>query len=332
MSDIFTIKTINLTPMIGMCFKAFRIKNDVTAKSITEHFNRANSYISKFEKGDIKKIDTAFFSDLCNFVSKSDYGLKLFLEEVSKSQDNLDDVTRISIINLDDLFIDYPIPKAFTQQLVKYMDKKNISISQLTQKINSNDDIKTMPGYNDFPPNQWCQPNGTNTEVIKFSIPCDYIESLLQANILSAHRSILEGVLYNLFSLGGMDRPRLAAAKFLFDYNIKRYSEPPMVDVESIKEIRDNLTPDIRRRIEIINSSLKQIASLTTVNNYSERRLKNIQCNLTNDLAFAFAFMSIDLSDMSSCSVEQRQSFLDDIKKLILKYSSEKKTELEIYE
>ena len=42
MSDIFTLKSIPLTPDIGMALKNFRIENKVTAKSITEKFDRAS--------------------------------------------------------------------------------------------------------------------------------------------------------------------------------------------------------------------------------------------------------------------------------------------------
>lgn len=60
MSDIFTLKTIPLTPDIGMTLKNFRIENKVTAKSITEKYNKAASYISKLENGDIKKLIVIF--------------------------------------------------------------------------------------------------------------------------------------------------------------------------------------------------------------------------------------------------------------------------------
>ena len=60
MSDIFSIKTVPITPELGMALKNYRIENKITAKSITDKFGKASSYISKLEKGDIKKIDSSF--------------------------------------------------------------------------------------------------------------------------------------------------------------------------------------------------------------------------------------------------------------------------------
>ena len=49
MSDIFSLKTVNMTPELGMALKNFRIENKKKKKSITEEFGKASSYISKLE-------------------------------------------------------------------------------------------------------------------------------------------------------------------------------------------------------------------------------------------------------------------------------------------
>ena len=84
MSDIFTLQTVPLTPDIGMALKNFRIENKITAKSITEKFDRASSYISKLEKGNIKKIDGNFLIQLCNFITGTDDGLSIFLKKLAR--------------------------------------------------------------------------------------------------------------------------------------------------------------------------------------------------------------------------------------------------------
>ena len=71
MSDMFTLKTIPLTPELGMALKNFRIENKVTAKSITEKFNKASSYISKLEKyGKLKLFDIIKTKNLNTFIYK----------------------------------------------------------------------------------------------------------------------------------------------------------------------------------------------------------------------------------------------------------------------
>ena len=106
MSDIFTIETIAITPDIGMALKNFRIENKVTAKSITQHFHKAASYISKLEKGDIKKISGDFMIQLCNYITNSDKGLFKFLSKLSQNYPDFTDESKIIIMNIDDLLYD----------------------------------------------------------------------------------------------------------------------------------------------------------------------------------------------------------------------------------
>ena len=70
MSDMFTLKSVSITSDIGMALKNFRIEHDVTAKSITSVFKKSSSYISKLEKGDIRKIDGHLLIEICNFITK----------------------------------------------------------------------------------------------------------------------------------------------------------------------------------------------------------------------------------------------------------------------
>ena len=53
MSDFFSLKTVQITPELGMALKSFRIENEVTATSIVEEFSKSSSYITKLEKGEI---------------------------------------------------------------------------------------------------------------------------------------------------------------------------------------------------------------------------------------------------------------------------------------
>lgn len=330
MSDIFTIKTINVTPMLGMCFKSFRIKNDITAKSITEHFNRANSYISKFEKGDIKKIDTDFFSDLCNFISKSDFGIAKFLEEAAKSKNDWDIDTHVSILNLDDLLIEYPVTESLLQDITNYMNKNNISISKLLKRINDNIEIRKMSNYDTCPTNQYFA--DSKSIAIKFQIPYDYLNDLLQSNIISVHRVILEGILYNMFTLGKEDKARSLAATILREHNMERIADPEIVIYKSTEETRRNLPKDVKQNIAYIIKSLEAIFTLANDKEYVSKRLRLIKENFSDNMGFSFAFMSSDLSALNRCSSEQKQAFLNDVKKLINKYSSESIDELDIYE
>ena len=121
MSDIFTLQIVPLTPDIGMALKNFRIENKITAKSITEKFDRASSYISKLEKGDIKKIDGDFLIELCNFITGSDDGLDIFLSKLSQSYKDFTNESKTIIMNIDDLLYEYTVPSKMLDEINCYI-------------------------------------------------------------------------------------------------------------------------------------------------------------------------------------------------------------------
>ena len=208
MSDIFTLKSAPFTPELGMALKNFRIERKITAKSITEKFNRASSYITKLEKGDIKKIDGEFLSQLCDYISGSKDGLWAFLGRLSQNYTDFSNETKFIIMNIDDLLVDYTIPINFISDIKEYLNSHDLSTEQLINKINANEEILNRDGYDTFPDNIWYdKDNYIDNAAIKLVIPSDYIKNLLDGKYVSFHRVIAEAILYSLFRLGNEENP-----------------------------------------------------------------------------------------------------------------------------
>ena len=336
MSDIFSIKTVPITPELGMALKNYRIENKITAKSITDKFGKASSYISKLEKGDIKKIDSSFLIELCNFISGSDKGLTEFLEKLVTNYLDYTTETRIIIMNIDDLILEHPLPSIFIEEMQTYMKKHQITIVQLANKINANDTIKDNPGYASAPYNEWyTSENDIDNTIIKLSIPTSYIEDLLSNNINMIHSVIAEAILYSMYRLVMNDEnaARELAHSKLTIYNILRVRGGNVITVNdsNIESLFGGLEPDVADALKNVTSGLKLITTLTKKNGYGSNRIKQIDLNMREDLGFYFAYMSLDLEKLESKNKDKKQEFLNELKLLIEKFSQDE-SGLDLYD
>jgi len=322
MSDIFTLKSIPLTPDIGMALKNFRIENKVTAKSITEKFNRASSYISKLEKGDIKKIDGNFLIQLCNFITGSSNGLADFLSRLAQSYKGFTDESKIIIMNIDDLLYEHTIPSKLVEEMNKYISSHNISILKLVETINANDDISQRGDYENLPKNIWyASDNDIDNASIKLSVPLSYVEDLLNGKIATIYRVIAEAILYALYRCGNEKNARDIANDKLKLYNIMPMRLVITITPENVENIFGGLEPDASDALKDVVSQLRLITTLTK--EYGSKRIKQICSNLAEDLGFCFAYMSVDIVELEKKDKEKKQQFLDELKALVEKFSKD---------
>lgn len=322
MSDIFTLQTVPLTPDIGMALKNFRIENKITAKSITEKFDRASSYISKLEKGDIKKIDGDFLIELCNFITGSDDGLDIFLSKLSQSYKDFTNESKTIIMNIDDLLYEYTVPSKMLDEINGYIKSHNISISAIVETINLNKDIADRDNYNDLPLNIWYSPNDDiDNAAIKMSVPLSYVEDLLSGKIVTIHRVIAEVILYAMYTCGNEKNARDVANDKLKLYHIIPRRSVITLTPDNIENIFGGLEPDTSDALKDVIMQLRLITTVTK--EYGSKRIKQICSNLGEDLGFCFAYMSLNLVELEQKDKEKKKEFLNELKSLIDKYSKE---------
>lgn len=332
MSDIFTLTSIPLTQELGMALKNFRIENSLTAKSIVEHFDKASSYISKLEKGDIKKVDTDFFINLCNFISGSNEGIRDFVAMLAPKYTEYSAETKLIIMNIDDLVIEHNLSVSFTSDINNYLKDRGISVDDLVRKANDNEDILENPSYKSAPENQWyAYENDLDHAIIKMSIPKSYVEDLLSGKTNTIHSVIAEAVLYALYRLGGEKNPQILANDKLRLFKIYRIRGTNVIRVndENFESILGGLEPDDAEALKSITSGLKIITAVAK--KYGSKRIQQIEKNMKEDLGFCFAYMSIDLTELEKKNKQSKQLFLKELKDLLEKHSKAD-DDLELYE
>lgn len=322
MSDIFTIQTVPLTSDIGMALKNFRIENKITAKSITEKFDRASSYVSKLEKGNIKKIDGNFLIQLCNFITGTDDGLSIFLKKLAQNYKDFTNESKIIIMNIDDLLYEHNVSSKLIEEINGYVSRHNISISNIVKTINSNNDITGRNYYNDIPLNIWYSPdNNIDNATIKLSVPSSYIEDLLSGKITTIHRVIAEVILYALYKCGNEKNPRGVANNVLNLYRIVPQRSIIELSSKNANNIYNGLEPDTSYALKNVINNLHLITAAT--DEYGSKRIKQLYYNLSQDLGFCFAYMTLNLVDIGKKDKEKKKKFLNELKLLIDKYSKD---------
>jgi transcriptional regulator with XRE-family HTH domain len=323
MSDIFTLKTIPLNPELGMALKNFRVEKKVTAKSITEKFDKASSYVSKLENGAIKKIDTDFLIQLCNFIDKSEQGLLSFFKKITLNYTNFSNETKIIIKNIDELVIEHQIHPDFITYLNDYLKSHDLTIAQLTDKINENEDIIDVKGYENLPKNIWYTCTSDIRDlIIKLEIPLYYIENLLKGNYATIHFVIAEAILYSLYKLGAEEKINRAISNTLNLYNIKptRMSIIPLSEEgKAQSDLYSGLDIDTINDLNNINSALRVVAAITK--NYGAKKVNQISKNMSSDMGFYFAYMSLEIDKLGEKDKDKKQQFLQEVKALVEKYS-----------
>lgn len=330
MSDIFTLKTVPLTPELGMALKNFRIENKVTAKSITEKFDKASSYISKLEKGDIKKIDGDFLIQLCNYIAGSENGLSDFLNRLSQSYKEFTNETKLIVMNIDDLLLEHTVPINLVLEINDYLSAHNLTIEQLVDMVNANGDIADREDYEKFPTNIWYEKDfDIDNAAIKLSIPSTYIEDLLNQKIVTIHRVIIEAILYSLYKLGKEEKPHFVAHNKLDLYHLLPARNVIRVTPDNIDNIFGGLEPDTADALKDVTSGLKLITTISK--SYGAKRIKQIASNMDEDLGFCFAYMSIDIVELEKKDKEKKKQFLDELRLLVDKYSQED-TGIDLYD
>lgn len=336
--EIIMPNEIQITPEIGNAFKIFRAEHKVTAKYLVEKLNKASTYFTKFEKGDIKKIDSKTLIEICEYVTnKPDTdGLKEFVSKISENYENYTPQTQNIIMNMDDLLCYHPVSDDFVNYVNGELTKNDFTVSDLTKIINSNLDINDCEGFNDFPKNEWIlRDNDINKSVIRLSISNDYLNSLLSGNIKQINYVIANGILHYLYKLIGVgDQAPIKAIDKLKEYNIRRYRYRKTIsfandNYEELDKYFGGLEPQISDSLKNIASSLRIITTVTK--EYGAKRVKAIEANCDNDLGFYFAYISNDLSEVSRKTKQTKQNFLKDLKQLITEYSDKEKESLDLY-
>ena len=325
---------ITINPQIAAYLKRIRTESGVSAKEISEKLNKSPAYITKLEHGNIKTIDIYDLQKYINIVCKNnekaidgaiDYIYGELKPNVISSPEEISDLEAYE--NFDKVNRKIPVPDELKEYILNELKEIGYTLSDLVDKANLNEFVEGLKDRDDVEYNRWYFVNGAYSILLKL----DYNEV---NNILKTPNSIsnyitMQALLYNICLIKGENDVSAGSSshKILKDFHFctLRERHENLGKSQSTKD--DQL---FHQNIENLISALTAISDQDVI--YTNKRLEAIIKNLKNDIGFAFAFMSLDLSSVIEFDYDTKKDLLQKIKELIEEYSQKGKDKIQKFD
>lgn len=332
-----------VTPELASILKSTRVQHGVAAKSVAIEIGKSQSYLSKLEKGDIKKIEEEELTAILKFIFQDDKeNLDAILEKIYESiqvqftdeeinnqlwWDNYDTVLRL-----------IPVPEDLVDDINSRIAALDISVAYLCQRINANEGIyPTIKNEDHYPFNQWqalIKNHTIDFYFIKVKLSEDKISRLLDKEVNSVNYITLLSIAYYLrkIELYG-DQPSIDEEKsrdltlYAHDYlnSFKFFSiqEKSKLRKEAKTDTdRDQLVSSFdKKNRELINQIIISCKIFSDLDiRRSNETLGMVVKNLEWDVSFMMAIWSMKYSDLGDMSYSYKIRILNEIKEVIKKY------------
>ena len=341
MLDSYTPPYVMITPEIGEILKQFRLSKNVSSKAIADALHKTPSYVTKMERGHLKKIDTESFLSICNRISDSTNGVFGFLDKAReimrsmKKTEPFSPETRLSLLNINDCTAPAIVSSRLRQYINEYIELHEISIDSLVEMINRNEDIRMEPGFHILSENEWSllttYKNGDKYEMLAYKacFSTEYINGILDGSIETTHRAILCILIQNAARITNSDHLYSSVETILDSFDIPAFSFI-YGDTNTGENLNDVTGFDTVTRflVQDIISSFKTI--FEKYPDHGIPGLTKLSVNLQNDLGFTYAFLNTDLNPLKDKTKEQKQQFLNEVRDLVKKYA-EQEPEVELF-
>lgn len=335
-----------VTKELGLALKNLRAQKNVKAIDIAKSIHKTSAYISKLEKGILNTIEE---KDLLNII----YHLSKDSDEFNENIQNLLSDTNVSLtekesaseewkLNLDLFYRHLSVPQSYQDVVKEELNTLNISISELAEYINANNDLYSDESFshdllNNAQKNHWYFNNGNSFVVVHVE------EEQLQDIIYSDEKpisnySILFCILVSLFRIEKIphDEAYDKAKKLLNDLQIHTLQEKSRImqaydaerETKDLLEQRNNTSLpaedcELLTLLHDITYELRSFAELQGID-YTNKKLSTLSKNLTLDPITFMGYIGIDLSQLKDCDFEIKKEFVSAVNDLVKEYSARK--------
>lgn len=320
---------------LGSILQTFRKSYGKTATSVAAIINKKAPYLSKLESGQIKKISSADFVLICNYISDSEHGVTSFIETAfSNTEVNYAEDTLITLINIDEVLYQFPVPEKFVSYLCKYITEHNIEIHNIVSEYNANKDVTNFPGeiLRNMLPNLWYKNPVGKGYSVKLEVSENTINNFFSKTLTETNYMFMFALLYTVYKLAGItsEQAQIDADNTLRKYHIYKLRLTKHISKEDLPNVFGNLESHVKQDLSSVMEALEFILFISQ-NKGGDKRINTLKNNLSKDLGYTFAFISTDLSEIFDLSREKKKLFLRDLKKLVDEYSTYKETDIDLY-
>ena len=338
----------DVTPELASLIKSIRIRENVTAKAVSEHIKKSQSYFSKLEKAEIKTIEQDELIDIFHFILGSEEAFQNFLNSslfdiIVASDLRFSDeeiANKIWYYNFDQVLRMIPIPESLVDYLANELEQNNISISYLCDRINGNEAIATsVENLDNYSYNTWhmvVEDGKVENIFIKMKVDFSEIEGIMLKKLESTNYITLRSMVFyiNVIKKYG-DNKNLSRSEYneitsetinllnshkFYSLEEKHYLEQT---AKSDAE-RDSLLSEFdRKNAETINGIINIFKLCSDVDTLKTTKYLNcFKKNLDWDGGFILKLISCDFYDINNVTREEKQQLLNEIYELITKYQN----------
>lgn len=339
---------VSVTKELAEKIKELRLINKVKAIDVAEHISKSSAYISRLENGDIKTVDYDELLKIFYFISKDENELEKFIDKLTLELDYDELDEQIWFMNFDTVERKIPVPSGLIDYINKKMIELDISIPQLVEYINKNEEIKDMISKHNldlskYKNNLW-YPYEFNDEKTKAFIIMKLDETSV-ANVLEKKNDIsnyvtILSIVYNLLRLEQElitplneevnNAIKKEVSSILKSYKFYTTKEKNMLIQAAVtqKELDSQLNEfDIKNR-KIVNELIDHIRFLSDWNvKYTNEKLNSVNENFKWDSSFTLSIASLPYHKLNDISKSLRSNFLKDVVNLIEEYKNKPETE-----
>ena len=337
-----------VTQNMGAALKNLRIQRNVKAIDVAKSINKTGAYISKLEKGVLNTIEESDLIEIIHYLSDDEEqfneNIRQLLSDTTMKYSKEESQNEEWQLNLDLFHRFISVPKEYKTIVQKKIEELDLTISELTDYINSNSDL-----YNDerfskelldnAEKNHWYFNNGVSFIVVH--VEEDTLQNIIYSEEKGAtNYSMLLCILVSLFRLEkySHDESYSNARKILNKLHIQTLSDKDAImqaydkrdQMHTILDQRnnENLPEEDRKLLTSLYEITRKINLFAQLHDieYSNERLSVMLNNLTEDPILFMGYIGVDLSKLKNCDFQIKKEFVSAVKDLIEEYSIRKPT------
>ncbi|MBE6034946.1 MAG: helix-turn-helix transcriptional regulator [Clostridiales bacterium] len=333
---------------IGNALKKMRLEKNILIADIAKELNFSIGYISNLENYKTKTTDLKKLYKLIDYLTyNSEDNKKILLNHLSKqsiklSGEEIEDF-KSSINNREQFDLQY---RTFniTDELISFisneLQENNIKPIEVIKELNKNTDL-TEEEKNCAPEmkNKIIFSKDNSYTVIVFDLEINFLDKIISGEIKSCNYIILNGILYAINLLKGLDVANaLLEAKHSL-YKNKIYTLSEIQDLKE-KENLANISNNLLSQFDEVSSLLPQdvinfykslkgliilLEKLSDKNKpYITESINSFITNLKNvkTRSMMLALMGLNLENIKGLTASEQQEIFTDIKNVIKNYKS----------
>lgn len=326
-----------VTPELAATLKSLRTSNGVTARALAEHIEKSPSYISKFEKGEIKTVTRNELDEIIRFCVTDESSFHDKVDEILRTASfrftSKEVKAQLWFQNYSTAFCKIPLPSRLIDDINDLMSTYSITRDVLCKRINSNEFITNPDGTekkgNDhFPKNEWFVRDQSDCKTLEIIIDIsrERVDEILDKQVTGTRYIYMQAiVLYikkiirfgDVQSIPDEDAQLLCSdtQEYLSGYDFYPLSEK----YARIAEARPLSIPDQRNQDEI-DMLTARIHGFSDVNvQFANDLLRRLNKSLEWNPAFISGLLSLPFNELGNTSPSFKQSVLNQIKNVVEK-------------